>query len=128
MSVSLTPASPAGSYMFWTQSSRWSRSRVSASRVRCPVLAVQGENDEYGTMAQLDELAASVRGPVSQLRLADCGHSPHRDREETVREAILALPTARDPEPPPNPEVVELIAAGAREIAARQTDKVPVGR
>ena len=38
------------------------------------------------------------------------------------------LPTVRDLEPPPSPEVVEMIAAGAREIAERENDKVTVGR
>ena len=38
------------------------------------------------------------------------------------------LPTVRDPEPSPNPDVVELIAAGAREMAAREADKTPAGR
>jgi pimeloyl-ACP methyl ester carboxylesterase len=65
--------------------------RAQTSRVVCPVLAVQGENDEYGTMAQLDEIAARVRGPLSQLRLPGCGHSPHRDQPEKVHAAILGF-------------------------------------
>ena len=42
-------------------------------RIRCPVLAMQGEDDEYGTMAQVDRLAALV--PQAQVvKLAQCGH------------------------------------------------------
>ena len=52
--------------------------------VRCPVLAVQGCDDEYGTMAQLDEIAARVKGPCELLKLADCGHAPFRDRPDEV--------------------------------------------
>jgi len=47
--------------------------------IRCPVLAVQGEDDEYGTMAQIERLAALA--PQTKLvKLAACGHSPHRDQ------------------------------------------------
>jgi len=56
--------------------------------VRCPVLAVQGEDDEYGTMAQIDGIAAAVPG-AQLLKLAACGHSPHRDQPEAVIAATL---------------------------------------
>ena len=57
--------------------------------VRCPVLAIQGYEDEYGTMAQLDEIAARVKGPCELLKLADCGHSPFRDRPaEVVKKTV----------------------------------------
>ena len=50
-------------------------------RIRCPVLAVQGEDDEYGTMAQIDAIARRV--PQARLlKLPACGHSPHRDQPE----------------------------------------------
>ncbi|MEP6608217.1 MAG: alpha/beta hydrolase [Burkholderiaceae bacterium] len=53
-----------------------------------PVLAVQGEDDEYGTMAQLDSITMHV--PHAQiLTLADCGHSPQRDQPQRVIEATL---------------------------------------
>jgi pimeloyl-ACP methyl ester carboxylesterase len=52
-------------------------------RITCPVLAIQGEQDEYGTMEQLDRL---VRGaPQAELlKLDQCRHSPHRDRPKEV--------------------------------------------
>ena len=56
--------------------------------VRCPVLALQGRDDEYGTMAQLDEIARRVRGPCELLKLDHCGHAPFRDQPETVLTAI----------------------------------------
>lgn len=57
------------------------------ARIACPVLAVQGENDEYGSLAQIRAVGRLV--PNSELLvISDCGHSPHRDRPETlVREA-----------------------------------------
>jgi len=56
--------------------------------IRCPLLAVQGCDDEYGTMAQIEHV---VRGaPHAQLlKLAGCGHSPHRDRPDALIEAAV---------------------------------------
>jgi pimeloyl-ACP methyl ester carboxylesterase len=56
--------------------------------VRAPVLAIQGRDDEYGTMAQLDELARRVAGPCELLKLQDCGHSPFRDQPEKTLAAV----------------------------------------
>jgi pimeloyl-ACP methyl ester carboxylesterase len=53
-------------------------------RIKCPVLAIQGEADEYGTMAQLDAIARQVGGPCELLKLPECGHSPHKDQPEAV--------------------------------------------
>ncbi|PKO40908.1 MAG: alpha/beta hydrolase [Betaproteobacteria bacterium HGW-Betaproteobacteria-6] len=59
-------------------------------RIRCPVLAIQGEDDEYATMRQIDVIAERV--PDTQLvKLADCGHSPHRDQEDSVLAALTAF-------------------------------------
>jgi len=56
--------------------------------VRCPVLAIQGHDDEYGTMAQLDEIEARVAAPCTLLKLENCGHSPFRDQPAAVLSAI----------------------------------------
>ena len=52
--------------------------------VRCPVLAIQGHDDEYGTMAQLEEIKRRVSGRCELLKLENCGHAPFRDQPETV--------------------------------------------
>ena len=57
-------------------------------RIACPVLAIQGESDEYGSMAQLRAIQQAA-GDVELLCLADCRHSPHRDRPEQVLEAMV---------------------------------------
>ena len=57
--------------------------------ISCPVLAIQGENDEYGTMAQLDAIRRQVKGPCEVLKLEDCGHSPHRDKPEETLKAVV---------------------------------------
>ncbi|MCC6195214.1 MAG: alpha/beta hydrolase [Burkholderiales bacterium] len=61
-----------------------------AAGVRCPVLAVQGVDDEYGTMAQVGRLAA-LAPRVSLVKLADCGHSPHRDQPRKLIDAVSAF-------------------------------------
>jgi pimeloyl-ACP methyl ester carboxylesterase len=57
-------------------------------RIMCPVLAIQGFDDEYATMAHLDSIARHVAGPVEVLKLENCRHSPHRDCPEKVLVAI----------------------------------------
>jgi pimeloyl-ACP methyl ester carboxylesterase len=64
--------------------------------IRAPLLLVQGEKDQYGTMAQLDEIAKRVKGPCEQLRLADCGHSPFRDQPEKVLSAVTRFVKTND--------------------------------
>lgn len=60
-------------------------------RIKCPVLAIQGEDDEYGSMAQLDAIARQAGGPCELLKLPDCGHSPHRDQPEKVLNSVAAF-------------------------------------
>ena len=59
-------------------------------RIACPILAIQGEQDEYGTMEQIDSIARRSRR-VELLKLADCRHSPHRDQPEAVLDAVDAF-------------------------------------
>ena len=56
-------------------------------QITCPLLAIQGIGDEYGTMAQIDGIANAV--PQAQLlKLEACGHSPHRDQAQAVFDAV----------------------------------------
>jgi pimeloyl-ACP methyl ester carboxylesterase len=61
------------------------------SAVTAPMLLIQGSDDEYGTLAQLDSIEARARGPVARLVLTNCGHAPHRERETEVLEAIVGF-------------------------------------
>jgi pimeloyl-ACP methyl ester carboxylesterase len=60
-------------------------------RVSCPVLLIQGEEDEYGTLRQIDAIERQVVGPVGRLVLSNCGHSPHRDQPDAVLAAVAAF-------------------------------------
>jgi len=56
--------------------------------VQCPVLAIQGEDDEYGTLAQIGAIVRTVTGS-EQVVLRECGHSPHRDRPDALTRAAI---------------------------------------
>lgn len=59
--------------------------------ITCPVLAIQGADDEYGTMEQLDIIQRHVND-VELLKLPPrCGHSPHRDQPLAVLKAVAAF-------------------------------------
>ena len=55
--------------------------------IRCPVLVIQGEQDEYGTLAQIAAIQQRV-AHAQALVLKNCGHSPHRDQPAATLEAI----------------------------------------
>lgn len=61
--------------------------------ITCPVLAIQGEQDQYGTMNQIDQLKVLV--PQTQLlKIPQCRHSPQFDQPLSVVQAISAFVTA----------------------------------
>jgi pimeloyl-ACP methyl ester carboxylesterase len=59
-----------------------------ARALSIPTLLIQGQDDEYGTLAQIDRIVELAQGPVERLVLEKCGHSPHRDQEAAVIAAI----------------------------------------
>jgi pimeloyl-ACP methyl ester carboxylesterase len=54
------------------------------------MLLIQGADDPYGSLDQLDRIEARVRGPVTRL-VVPGGHSPHLEQPETVVAAIAAF-------------------------------------
>jgi pimeloyl-ACP methyl ester carboxylesterase len=62
-----------------------------ARALSIPTLLIQGRDDEYGTLAQIDRIAELARGPVERLVLDQCGHSPHRDQEAAVLAATATF-------------------------------------
>lgn len=57
-------------------------------RIACPVLAMQGEDDDYGTMAQLEAIRRGVRGACELVKLPACGHAPFRDQPRATLDAL----------------------------------------
>lgn len=52
--------------------------------ITCPLQIVQGEKDEYGTLAQVDAIATGVSGRTETLIIPDCAHSPHLQAAEAA--------------------------------------------
>ncbi len=57
--------------------------------ITCPVLLIQGEDDEYGTLNQIDAIGDGLAGTVTRLILSDCRHSPHLDRPDATTAATV---------------------------------------
>lgn len=58
--------------------------------ISCPLLAIQGVDDEYGTLEQIHGIARRL--PQTELlELPSCGHSPHRDQPEALIAAVTAF-------------------------------------
>jgi pimeloyl-ACP methyl ester carboxylesterase len=60
--------------------------RSECRRIQAPVLAMQGQDDPYGTLLQIEEIHTA--GPLTRKVLAHCGHSPHRDQPEQSLQAV----------------------------------------
>ncbi len=54
------------------------------TRIRVPVLAIQGDQDSHGSMLQIDNIARFSGGPVRLEKLDECGHDPFRDHPERM--------------------------------------------
>jgi pimeloyl-ACP methyl ester carboxylesterase len=59
--------------------------------ITCPTLLIQGEQDEYGTVAQIDAIAGRVKGVTSRHLLPNCGHTPHRDQAEVTLQLVTSF-------------------------------------
>ena len=90
--------------VFWGWANVWLRPEFYAwdirpllGKISRPLLLIQGIDDEYGTMKQIEAISAHV-AQSSATTLRDCGHSPHVDQPALVIEAItrfLACGTTR---------------------------------
>jgi pimeloyl-ACP methyl ester carboxylesterase len=61
---------------------------ASLPRIRVPILVIQGADDPYGTLAQVDAVERGAGAPVRRLVLDGCGHAPHRDRPAETKTAM----------------------------------------
>ncbi|MDD9908629.1 MAG: alpha/beta fold hydrolase [Ahrensia sp.] len=82
-------ADPENTFRGWNDSwlhpdfKSWNVSEV-IDYIRVPVLAIQGEDDQYGTLAQIEELKDRCYAPVDELVLSNCRHAPFLDQQEKV--------------------------------------------
>ena len=61
--------------------------------ITVPLLAIQGEKDEYGTEAQVKSIVSTVSGPAEAWMVAGCRHSPHLENRDEVAERIVEFIT-----------------------------------
>ncbi|HEY5074286.1 MAG TPA: alpha/beta hydrolase, partial [Pyrinomonadaceae bacterium] len=80
---------------FWGWNDVWLNPRFQSwnieeylPQIQIPVLLIQGKDDRYGTLAQVNAIEAGCQGPVRTVLLADCGHSPHLDQPARALEAM----------------------------------------
>jgi len=64
--------------------------RSECRNIQAPLLAIQGLQDEYGSLEQLREIERAV-SHARTLEIPDCGHSPHRDQPATLTSAIVSF-------------------------------------
>jgi len=57
-------------------------------KIHCPVLVIQGLDDQYGSIKQVEAIEGQCRGPVQTLLLSGCRHSPQRDQADATSDAI----------------------------------------
>lgn len=62
-------------------------------QVHCPVLAIHGDRDEFGTLEFPRRIAEGVQGPSAQAILANCGHVPHREQQPRVLDTVASFLT-----------------------------------
>ena len=85
---------------FWGWNRIWLHPRFRAwsieaelATIACPLLAVQGLDDEYGTLEQIRGIARRV--PQTRLlEIPACGHSPHRDQPQVLVDAVARFVAA----------------------------------
>jgi GNAT superfamily N-acetyltransferase len=97
-------------------------------RITCPLLLIQGERDQYGTMAQLDAIEERARGPVTRVHL-DCQHSPPTELPNQTVAAIAQFANRLNiricEEPFTAPVSATLVADYVSEIKAMYPEWTP---
>ena len=86
-------------------------------RISCPLLLIQGERDQYGTLAQLDAIERLAAGPVRRVHL-DCQHSPPTEMPDETVDAIAEFVDGPSPAHPPPVHRVTIRIAGRRDTDA----------
>ncbi|MEN2400153.1 alpha/beta hydrolase [Flavobacterium sp. MC2016-06] len=76
----------------WTRSNyrNWNIEHL-LQQISCPLLFIQGEKDEYGTLNQVEKTIEKVSGKAEKLIIPNVGHTPHREAVELVLENVIAF-------------------------------------
>lgn len=58
-------------------------------QIQCPALIVQGENDEYGTVKQVNQIVQGIGAHAQSLIMPNCGHAPYREAKEELLNNVI---------------------------------------
>ncbi|RZS93669.1 alpha/beta fold hydrolase [Aquimarina brevivitae] len=76
-------------FKLWTETwldpsfSNWNIEKY-LNAILCPSLIIQGKQDEYGSLAQVDSITTQTSGESQSLIIPDVGHTPHKEDRKTV--------------------------------------------
>ena len=77
--------------IFWAWAKTWLSNEFKSwniesflPRITCPILVIQGEQDEYGSLEQVQGIIQQVSGQASQLVIPGIGHTPHKEAQDAV--------------------------------------------
>lgn len=83
-------------FLAWTKT--WTRSAYRTWNIEyllpgisCPLLFIQGEDDEYGSILQVDRTIEQVSGQAEKFILPKVGHTPHKEAPDPVRDKTVAF-------------------------------------
>ena len=65
--------------------------KESLMRIKCPVFAIQGDNDKYGSLSHVNLIEKEVSKPVETMIIKNCGHIPHHQARDFVLEKMKAF-------------------------------------
>lgn len=77
--------------MFWAWADTWLNKDFKAwnienflGSIHCPILIIQGRDDEFGTLNQVEGIDSQSRGRSEKFIVPDAKHTPHKEKAETV--------------------------------------------
>ncbi|MGC4041851.1 MAG: alpha/beta hydrolase [Flavobacterium sp.] len=86
--------------MFWAWAATWTSEGFLSwniesflPSIQCELLIVQGEQDEYGTLMQVNKICSQAEGKASKLIIPNCKHTPHKEVPEVVLNASVRFIT-----------------------------------
>ncbi len=80
----------------WTsgETAGWSIELI-LPEIKSPVMAIQGEDDNYGTSLQTETIRSLVKGSTRLLNIPSCGHIPHHEKREIVLKQTASFFTSQ---------------------------------
>jgi pimeloyl-ACP methyl ester carboxylesterase len=82
--------------LFWAWAKTWLTDEFAGwsikhflPQIQCPVLVIQGEKDEFGSLAQVNGIVEQVSGKAERFIIPSIGHTPHKEAKEMVLEKAV---------------------------------------